>query len=137
MDPFAPATPTHRLLERVVIHIKVGGVGRAGHLGHERGHAHANVVPVNAFKEGVRLEVLNALLAEAQLLTAQQAPDEVLGTLRNVGDVWRELQVVLRKGRDSLKERVHGEAVGLLLVSQDKPFAPSTCNGSLAQSTSC
>ncbi len=48
---------TYWVLENIVVYIKVGGVGGRGHVGDVGGFSRPDVVPVDASKEWVALEV--------------------------------------------------------------------------------
>lgn len=48
-------------------------------------------------EEGVVLEVLNAVLAQSVLSTANEPADQILGVLGHVGDLLGELEALLRR----------------------------------------
>lgn len=78
--PPAVACATHRVVESIVIHVKVGGVHGPPKLGDVRGSAVCQALPVHALEEGVVPEVIQPSAAQPLLLAAQQPADQVLGT---------------------------------------------------------
>lgn len=89
------ASLSHRVLEDVIVHVEVGRVGGRGHVGDVRRLGRADVVPVDAAKERVALEVRDPVEAQTAFPGTQQPLDQVLGVLRDVGHVGRELETLL------------------------------------------
>lgn len=67
-------------------------------------------------EEGVVLEVLNAVLAQSVLSAADEPADQVLGVLRHVGDLLRELEALLGQ-RGRALEAAERTCFSLLLMS--------------------
>lgn len=87
----------YRVLEAVVIHVKVWRVRWAADFRDVGGVTVADVLPVNAGKERVLFEVFNAVLTQPVLSAADESADQVFGIFRDVRHMSRELEPLLRE----------------------------------------
>lgn len=99
---------THRVLQDVVIHVKVGRVSGRGHVGHVRRLSRTDVVPVDPAEEGVALEVGDPVQTEAAFPRAQQTLDQVFGVFRHVTHMGRKLEPVLETAESASGRHVSG-----------------------------
>lgn len=85
----------HRVLEDIVIHIKVGGVSGRGHVRDVGSLSSPDVVPVYPTKKWVALEVGDPIETKARFPGAQQALDQVFGILGHISYMGGELETLL------------------------------------------
>lgn len=74
-----PSSAPHRVLQNVVVHIEVGGVGGGRHVGNVGGLQGSDVVPVNPVEERVVLEIRDPVQSEPAFPGAEQPLDQILG----------------------------------------------------------
>lgn len=87
----------HRVLEDVVVYVKVGRVSGRGHVGDVGGLCGPDVVPVDPAEERVALEVRDPVQTESTFPGAKQALDQIFGVLGHVGHMGGELETLLKK----------------------------------------
>lgn len=86
---------TNRVFQHIIVYIKVGGVWGRADVRDVRCLCVANVLPVDAGEEGVLLELLDAVLTQPTLSTADQPLDQVFSILGHIRDVRGELETLL------------------------------------------
>lgn len=87
----------HRVLEDIVVYVKVGRVSGRGHVGDVGGLSGPDVVPVDPAEERVALEVGDPVQTESTFPGAKQALDQIFGILGHVGHMGGELETLLKK----------------------------------------
>ncbi len=85
----------YRVLKAVVIHIKVWCVRWTADVRDVGSVTFEDVLPVNAGKEWVLFEVLNAVLTQPVLSAADESADQVFGIFRDVRHMSRKLEPLL------------------------------------------
>lgn len=93
----------YRVLKAVVIHIKVWCVRWTADFRDVGGVTFEDVLPVNARKERVLFEVLNAVLTKPVLSAADESADQVFGIFRDVRHMSRKLEPLLRETQGKIK----------------------------------
>lgn len=93
----------YRVLKAVVIHIKVWCVRWTADVRDVGGVTFEDVLPVDARKERVLFEVLDAILTQPVLSAADESADQVFGIFRDVRHMSRKLEPLLweTQGKDT------------------------------------
>lgn len=124
---------TYDVPQHVVVHVKVGRVGRTAHIRDVGRLQVPDVLPVQPLEEGVLLEVLHPILPQPALPAADQPLDEVFGLLGHVCDVGRELKPLLGgAGGQSGDPRCAG-ITGNTAEAQLQSYSPFLCPSGQAQ----
>lgn len=90
---------SHWVLEDIVVYVKVGSVGRRGHVRDVGRLGGSDVVPVDPAEERVALKVRDPVQSESTFPRAKQPLDQIFGILGHVGHMGGELETILRTRR--------------------------------------